>query len=89
MARLTDGDQPTTLMAADICASIYTVGHERVVGRPCSSDPYLFLFRRRPEVEWVISYLRLIQHHCQGVTPSNSKVGLPAPEAEMHAERET
>ena len=25
---------------------------------------------------------------CQGITPSNSKVGLPAPEAEMRAERE-
>ena len=36
--------------------------------------------------------LLFIEHegsNCQGVTPSNSKVGLPAPEAETHAKRET
>ena len=35
----------------------------------------------------IVDCIRILQDECQGITPSNSKVGLPAPEARARAHK--
>lgn len=61
--RLTNGDRPFTPWTADVDVGVHATRNERIVRKLYLSIPELFLFRRRPEVEGIISNILLIQCH--------------------------